>query len=605
MLPAQAEDAVTRGIAQALDTGEMQLFEYEWISVDMSKYFEARVTKVCDETVLIIARDVSERRQSEACDLALLNIAIKVQEECPLDEIMDFACDRIRRIFGVRLVWGARKKSTPRGKLLISGKNLEECPQGISLRWDDSPEGNGLTGTAVRTGRFQLMNILDPRLTPWREALQKYFVISGAAFPLKASGLILGALTVYTENPDFWTKGRIVHLTNFAEQIAVAIHIAENRQRLKLLIAGLGSAANAIVITKRNGAIEWVNPAFLKLNGYSAAEVEVANIQLLESDQHTPTFYKTLRQHIATGRIWHGEVTNCRKDGSQYISETTITPVRDEVGKITNFIAIIQDITQRKQAEFEKAEAREAMARAERLNALGTMAGGIAHEINQPLNALKVFADGMLFWYKQGRVLDICEVMENIQEISKQADRIDDIIKHMRAFIHGNHLDHLAPCSINQAVEESLLLVGPQLASHNISVTTELWPDLPAVLGNSTQLEQIIINLLVNAIQSLVTTQKTDKQIIIITGLINNQVSLKISDNGAGISKELQNKIFDPFVTTKFAGEGTGLGLSIVHAIVTSYGGRIKVQDDKSSGGVSFIIEFPPAVREQKGEKLL
>jgi len=605
MLPLQVEKTLTKGIARVLDTGEIQLFEYEWMNDDISKYFEARITKVCDETVLIIARDVSERRQSEACDLALLNIAIKVQEELPLDEIINFACNQIRTIFGVHLVWGACKKSNTRGKLFISGKNSGECPHGISLRWDDSPEGAGPTGTAIRTGKFQLMNILDPRLTLWREALQKYFVTSGAAFPFKASGLILGALTVYTKNPDFWTKGRIVHLTNFAEQIAVAIHIAKNRQRLKLLIAGLGSAANAIVITNRNGAIEWVNPAFLQLNGYSAAEVEVANIQLLESDRHTRTFYKILRQHIATGRIWHGEVTHCRKDGSQYASETTITPVRDEVGKITNFIAIIQDITQRKQVELERAEAQEAMARAERLSALGTMAGGIAHEINQPLNSLKVFADGMLYWYKQGRVLDISEVMESIQEISKQAGRIDDIIKHMRAFIHGSHLDHLTPCSINQAVEQSLILVGPQLTSHGILVTTQLRHDLPAVLGNSTQLEQIIINLLVNAMQSLVTTSKNDKQIIIITGLTKNQVFLTISDNGTGISKELQNKIFDPFFTTKFAGEGTGLGLSIVHAIVTSYGGRIKVQDDKSSGGVSFLIEFPVAVREQKGEKLL
>ena len=197
------------------------------------------------------------------------------------------------------------------------------------------------------------MNILDPRLTLWREALQRDFVTSGASFPLKASGVVLGALTVYTKNPDFWTKRTIIHLTNFAEKIAVAIHIAENRQRLKLLIAGLGSAANAIVITNRNGIIEWVNPAFLKLNRYSATEVEAVKIQLLKSDQHTRIFYKRLRQHIATGRIWHGEVTNCRKDGSQYISETTITPVRDETGKITNFIAIIQDITQRKQVDIQ------------------------------------------------------------------------------------------------------------------------------------------------------------------------------------------------------------------------------------------------------------
>ena len=597
ILPAQAEEALTRGIALTLDTGEMQLFEYEWMSADKIKYFEARVTRACAETVLIIARDISERHQSEACDLALLNIAIKVQEERPLDEIISVACDRIREIFEVPLLWVGRKITDKRVKLFISEKYLAEDFQDISLRWDDSPEGSGLTGTAIRTGKLQLMNILDPRLTLWRGSLQKYFVTSGAAFPLKSSGLILGALTVYTENPDFWTKRTIVHLTNFAEQIAIAIHITGNRQRLKLLTTGLESVANAIVITSRNGTIEWVNPAFLKMNGYVAAEVENVTIHFLESNHHTRAFYKALRQHLSTGRIWHGEMTNCRKDGSHYISETTITPVRDEVGKITKFIAMIEDITQRKQVEAEMVEARETVARAQRLNALGTMAAGIAHEINQPLNSLKVFADGMLYWYKEGKVPEISEVMENIQEISKQAGRIDDIIKHMRAFIYGSDLEALVPCSINKAVEESLLLVGSQLISHDIIVKTQLQSDLPDIMGNSTQLEQVIINLVVNAMQSLGSVDKSGKQIIIVTGSEKNKVLLSISDNGVGISKEMQNKIFDPFFTTKFAGEGMGLGLSIVHAIITSYDGRIKVQDNKSSGGVSFAIEFPTAVK--------
>jgi len=606
ILPAQVEELLVKGIALTLDTGEIQFFEYEWMSADQSKFFEARISKVCDETVLIIARDISERRQSEACDLALFNITIKVQEERPLDEIVSFACEQIKRIFGVGLVWGTRKKPDARVEIFSSNKNFAQCPQGVSLRWDDSPEGRGPTGTAIRTGKFQLMNTLDPRLALWRESLQKYSVTSGAAFPLKASGLMLGALTIYTKNPDFWTKRTIVHLTNFAEQIALAIHIIGNRQWLKLLVAGLGSAANAIVIINRNGVIEWANPAFIKLNGYGAVEVEPATIHLLESKQHTRAFYKALRQHIATGRIWHGEVTNCRKDGSFYTSETTITPVRNETGKITNFIAIIQDITQRKQVEAEMAEAREAMVRGERLNALGTMAGGIAHEINQPLNSLKVFADGMLYWHQQGRILGISEVMESIQEISKQAGRIDDIIKHMRAFIYGSHLDRLALCSVNGAVKQSLLLVGSQLAAHEITVKTQLQPDLPMIMGIDIQLEQIIINLLVNAMQSLGTVDRNDKQIVIATGSEENQVFLNISDNGAGINKELQHKIFDPFFTTKFAGEGMGLGLSIVHAIVTSYGGRIKVQDVNSSeGGVSFLIDFPAVVRAEKGEELL
>jgi PAS domain S-box-containing protein len=395
----------------------------------------------------------------------MLDIAVKVQEERPLEEIIDLACKRIETIFKVRLLWVGHKQLDGSVSLSLSARDSEEYMEGMILRWDDTPEGKGVTGTAIRTGKLQLMNIEDPRMLLWRERLAKYSVTSGAAFPLKIGSSILGALTVYTDDPDFWDKWTIIHLTNFAKQLALAIQATSNRQRLRLLTTGLEFAANAIVITGRNGDIQWVNPAFLKLNGIGAAEVLTCNARILESGRHTRSFYKTLRQHVLQGRIWKGEIVIRRKDGSQYTSETTITPVRDEVGAITNFIAIIQDITERKQAESEMLEARAIIARNERLNALGTMAAGIAHEINQPLNSLKVLADGMLYWYQQGSVPEISEAMESFQDISKQAERIDAIIKHMRYFIRGSQLDKLVPCSINQAVEDSLLLIGSQLTA--------------------------------------------------------------------------------------------------------------------------------------------
>jgi PAS domain S-box-containing protein len=603
VFPLKAAQAASASIATALNSGEVQIFECDLIHDNKTMYYETRVMKAGEDDVLIIVRDISERRQSEACDLALLDIAVKVQEERPLDQMIGIACEQIRKNFGVQLLWTGLKEPNDSIKLFITGRELKENLQGIILRWNNSLEGSGVTGTAIRTGKFQLMNIEDPRMVLWRERLTKYFIKSGGAFPLKVNGVILGALTVYTEDCDFWTKRTIVYLTKFAEQIALAIHFTTNRQRLKLLTTGLESASNAIVITGRNGDVQWINPAFLRLNGYDAAEMMTSNIGILESSQHPRTFYKAIRQHVMKGRIWQGEIIICRKDGSQCISETTITPVRDEVGELTNFISIIQDITERKQAESEMAEAREAITRAERLGALGTMAAGIAHEINQPLNSLKVLADGMLYWYKQGTMPEINETMDSIQDISKQAERIDAIIKHMRSFICGSSLAMPVSCNINVAVAESLSLIRSQLLSHNIEVTTALAANLPLVSGSAIQLEQIVINLLVNAMQTLNTIDKSDKQITIVTGRDKNQVFLTIRDNGAGISEELKRKIFDPFFTTKFAGEGMGLGLSIVHSIVTSYGGQIRVKDNKLTEGVTFQIEFPIVNRAKKKVK--
>ena len=562
-----------------------------------ASYFSRKIK----ESLIADAVNFSDRRESEACNLSLLDIAVKVQEERPLEEIIDLACSRIKEIFGVRLVWVGYKEPDGLVKLTLAGHDCESLMSGTLLRWDDAPEGSGLTGTAIRTGRFQIMNIEDSRLALWRERLEQYGVTSGAAFPLKVGNSVLGALTVYTDVPDFWQKWTIVHLTIFAKQVAIAIQATTIRQRLKLLTTGLKYAANAIVITNRTGGIQWVNPAFLKLNGYSEAEALNSNANILESNQHTRSFYKGIRQQLSQGRIWHGEIINRRKDGSVYTSETTITPVRDESGRITNFISIIQDVTQRKKAESDMLEARALLANNERLNALGIMAAGIAHEINQPLNSLKVLADGMLYWYSQGVAPEVSEVMETFQDISKQAERIDAIIKHTRSIVKGRQSEKFGPCNLNQAVEDSLLLFNSQFAIRGIKVVKDLTADLPMILGGKTQLEQVVINLLTNAIQALGSVERPDKRIVITTGKVKGAVYLTISDNGAGISKELKSRIFDPFFTTKSAGEGMGLGLSIVHTIVTACGGQIRVEDNKPSG-VTFKMEFPAVAGKRKGD---
>ena len=600
ILPPDFGIVVDEAIARTLETGEIQLFEYDFFQDNKTLYFEARISKAGEEAVLVIMRDTSEWRRFEACDFLLLDMAIKVQEERSLEEIITFACERIVTIFGVPLVWVACKEPDAAVKLFSATGKTSEYLQDNILRWDDSPAGRGITGAAIRTGKFQLMEVGDPRMLPWRERLSKYCVTTGAAFPLKVGGQILGALTVFAAERDCWTERTIVQLTNFAEQVALAIHVTTNRQSLKLLTAGLESAANAIVITSRNGDIQWANPAFFELNGYSATEVMRCNVRILESGQHSQLFYRDMWRYVLSGRIWQGEIINRRKDGSHYTAEMNITPVRDETGKITNFISIIQDVTARRQAEHEIQEAREAGARAERLSAMGVMAAGIAHEINQPLNSLKVLADGMIYWHKQGKIPEISSTIESIKEISKQADRIDTIIKHMRSFINNTEKREPALCDLNLAVEQSLELIGSQLSAHNIEVKTDLAANLPPILANSTQLEQIIVNFAVNAMQSLDKVDKPDKRINIVTGWNKGQEFLVFSDNGPGIIKAIKNKIFDPFFTTKSAGEGMGIGLSIIHTIVTSHGGKISVSD-KPSGGAVFRVEFPVTIAKQKG----
>lgn len=603
LLPAHFAKQALDAIARALASREVQVLEYYTKTESATTYFEARVTRAGERDALVIIRDITERRRSEACDLLLLDIAIKVLEEHPLEDILSFACQHIKAIFDVPILWVGRKEENGAVRMFAAGGEIAELLRNGEISWHDNPAGRGPTGTAIRTGKFQQVTIDDPCMQTWRESLVSSGVVSGAAFPLKVGGLILGALTVYTAQRDFWTKRTVVHLTNFAEQVALAIHSTTSRQRLKLLTTGLESTANAVVITDRTGAIQWVNPSFLRLTGLGAPAVLSKNIRSIFGVAGGRRFYRNLWQHILSGRAWQGEITSRRTDGSVYTAEMTVTPVRDENREIANFIAIVQDVTHRRQAEQDMHEAREAVARAERLSSLGIMAAGIAHEINQPLNSLKVAADGMLYWHRQGKTPTLAKIMENIEKISKQADRIDNIIKHMRFFVHSNQGGQPEPCDINAAVGEALSLIGAQLAAHRVAVRTRLSAGLPPILANVTQLEEVIINLLVNAMQSLDTVDMPDKCITVVSGWQQGEIFLEISDNGPGISNKIKGKIFEPFFTTKPAGEGMGLGLSIVHSIVTSYGGRITTKPVRQGQGAIFRIVFPLCGEKEKGEK--
>ncbi len=603
LLPAHLVKPALDAIGQVLAGSRVQIFEYYRKTDNATTYYEARVTRAGERDALLIVRDITERRRSEACDLLLLDIAVKVLEERPLEDILALACEQIKAIFGAILLWVGRKEDDGSVRLFDAGEEAIECIRPGGVRWDDGPAGQGPTGAAIRTGKFQLVGVDDPRVLPWRERLVKYGAVAGAAFPLKVSGLILGALTVFTADKDFWTKRTIVQLTNFAEQIALAIHATTSRQRLKLLTTGLESAVNAVIITDRTGTIQWVNPAFLSLTGLAAAAVLGKNVRGIFAVADAKTFYLNLWQHILAGRAWQGEITSRREGGSFYTAEMSVTPVRDENGELANFLTILHDVTRRRQVEQEMLEAREAVVRAERLSSLGVMAAGIAHEVNQPLNSLKVTADGMLYWHNQGKTPTLAKIMENIGKISKQADRIDNIIKHMRFFVRSSQRGEPEPCDINTAVAEALSLIGAQLAAHAIAVRTRLAADLPPVAANNTQLEEVIINLLVNAMQSLDTVDKPGKCVTIVSGWQQGEIFLEISDNGPGISNKIRGKVFEPFFTTKPAGEGMGLGLSIVHSIVASYGGQIIIKGARRNRGAAFRIIFPAGAGRKKGEE--
>ena len=270
-------------------------------------------------------------------------------------------------------------------------------------------------------------------------------------------------------------------------------------------------------------------------------------------------------------------------------------PLFNPRGGVDSVIAIVEDITDKLRIEA-------SLQRAQKLEALGTLAGGIAHEINQPLNALQLYVSGLEMMLEKSRALDKETILTRLSWIMRESGKIQDIITHMRALVHQEDSQSPGPADMNQMVTSALTLVTAQLTAHHIRIELDLAQDLPRAMANPVQLEQVVLNLAVNAMQAMdtITGEGSDgqpKRLHIATAQRDGWVVLSVSDNGPGV-QGLQDRIFDPFFTTKDAGKGMGLGLSIVHTFVDSWGGEVALHN-LSRGGARFDVRLIPA--EEQG----
>ncbi len=258
-------------------------------------------------------------------------------------------------------------------------------------------------------------------------------------------------------------------------------------------------------------------------------------------------------------------------------------PILTRKKDVRALVMMLEDITDRHNLAIRMQHLR-------RLEAMGTLAGGIAHEINQPLSALHLYASGLQMLLEQGDDVPPSRVMERISLILGQAEKIQQIISHMRALVMQDDITPPAAVSLREAVDGALALVGTQLLVHNITVNVGLPDELPPVHANPVQLEQVLINLLVNAMHALDTVERPGKTIDICMGVCEaDRLRLRVVDNGPGL-RGLEDRVFDPFFTTKEAHKGMGLGLSIVHAFVNAWGGEIRARGNESNSGAAFTL---------------
>lgn len=395
---------------------------------------------------------------------------------------------------------------------------------------------------------------------------------------------------------------RTADLTKVNQELKNEIAERKHAEKRNARLASVVEQSNDyIIITDTAGNIEYVNPAFTKVMGYTSAEVIGKNPRLLKSGEHNKDFYKSIWDTIKSGRTWFGALTNRTKDGTFIMEHAAIFPVFSDQNKIINFAAIKRDITEQKQIEKEKETLEVRLQQAQKMEAIGTLAGGIAHDFNNIL--------GVIIGYTEMAREDSepeSTVVDDLGMVLDASNRAKDLVQQILAFSRQDDTES-KPFRPANIVKEAIKMLRPTLPT-TIEINQDIDTATGLVWADPTKLNQILMNLCTNAFHAMEDTggklgillKETD---ITSKDLVHEPeaeagtfIQLSVSDTGVGITPEMIQNIYLPYFTTKETGKGTGMGLSIVHGIVNSYGGFLTVDSELGEGSVFNV--FLPVVKE-------
>lgn len=383
--------------------------------------------------------------------------------------------------------------------------------------------------------------------------------------------------------PDPGTELRM-----FDENGSSPVTVANSSLELQAL---LDAAVDGIVVIDHLGMIQTFNRAAERIFGYTASEVLGSNVDILMTDADRRSHDRHMARYQAT-RVPHiigigREVDARRKDG-------TVFPAFLSVGVIPKsdpprFVGFVHDITVQREADADAHRLQERLMHVSRLATVGEMASGIAHELNQPLAAIATYAHAC------DRLLgtpeaELEEVRSALKEIGEQAVRAGDIIRKLRGLARHEPGTHV-PSDVNSVIGELTELIEADARSHGVEYRRDLQPNLPLVVLDRSQIQQVLMNLVHNALDSLALAQVEARELVIRTcGTATGDVEISVCDNGVGVPESVAKRLFDPFCSTKPT--GTGLGLPISRTIVRAYSGAVDYVPNEPRGAC-FRVRLP------------
>ena len=364
---------------------------------------------------------------------------------------------------------------------------------------------------------------------------------------------------------------------------AVAKDITEEKVReieLQRFFNIVESSLNPVLITDLNGKMIYVNPAFIKASGYNKNELIGKNPRIFGSGKLSKKFWDKMWQTISSGKVWFGEVEDRKKNGEPFYTQLLISPIFDKDEKVTGYFAIHRDLSEKRTLEKQ-------LIHTQKMESIGTLAAGIAHEVGNPLASISALVQ------VAQRSTDEPFIKEKLDLVKSQVTRISKIIRDLVDFSRPSNFE-LQRVNINECLKEAVEITQVGTKAKTIDFSVKLSADVPNLPLVADQLEQVFVNILLNAVDAIneVKDDKKEKRISIESAFFKDEAVITFTDTGSGISEANLTKIFEPFFTTKSKGRGTGLGLWVSYGIIKSFQGKLEVQSNTGLG-TTFTIKLP------------
>jgi PAS domain S-box-containing protein len=401
--------------------------------------------------------------------------------------------------------------------------------------------------------------------------------------PLVASDRRMGVLVVTSETAQLQTGPHVDALLRLAPAVALAIDVlllSEEEQRIhareRTLAAALATMDQPVLILGIDAKVQYANSAAIREYGYELVEITGLSVDDFVVASADVSRRQTIPAIPPEKALWIGEHVHRRKDGTEFPAAVTLSHIRDASDEIVGLVIGVRNLTEeRKVAEH--------LGRTEKLAAIGELVAGVAHVLNNPLTGISTFAQLLLEDKLQG------EQFESVSLIKREADRAIGVIRDLLLFARKTEAREVA-VDINTIVKHTVRLRALASRSSGIEVHMHLDQSNPQVRGDEQKLQQVLLNLLVNA-ESAMRAAKV-RHLTITTRHKKGMVYIVVSDTGHGMTPSISERVFEPFFTTKPPGEGTGLGLSVSYGIIQAHDGTISVESIPDVGA-TFTIALP------------